>query len=88
MIVQAYDQDNPPVLILPERTDQRELSTAESQLLRDIATLQESLSLDLLDTAKPFLTQQEKKNLLVHMDWLRNNLSQLIYRLDRLPTTD
>jgi hypothetical protein len=60
MTVQAYDQNNLPVLILPEKTDQRDLSTAESQLLRDIATLQESLSLDLLDTAKPFLTQQEK----------------------------
>ena len=56
---------------MPERADQRELSTAESQLLRDIATLQESLSLDLLDTAKPFLTQHEKKNLLIHMDWLK-----------------
>jgi hypothetical protein len=88
MTVHAYDQDNPPVLILPERTDQREFSTAESQLLRDIATLQESLSLDLLDTAKPFLTQQEKRNLLVHMDWLRNNLAQLINKLNKLPTTD
>ena len=73
---------------MPERADQRELSTAESQLLRDIATLQESLSLDLLDTAKPFLTQQEKKNLLKHMDWLMKNLPQLIDRLNKLPTTD
>ena len=73
---------------MPERADQRELSTAESQLLRDIATLQESLSLDLLDTAKPFLTQQEKKNLLKHMDWLMGNLPQLIDRLNKLPATD
>ena len=72
---------------MPERPDQRELSTAEAQLLRDIATLQESLSLDLLDTAKPFLTQQEKKNLLKHMDWLSSNLPQLIDRLNKLPTT-
>ena len=77
-----------PGLVVPERADQREFSTAESQLLRDIATLQESLSLDLLDTAKPFLTQQEKKNLLIHMDWLRSNLAQLIDRLNKLPTTD
>jgi hypothetical protein len=73
---------------VPETADQRELSTAESQLLRDIATLQKSLSLDLLDTAKPFLTQQEKKNLLTHMNWLRSNLAQLIVRLNKLPTTD
>ena len=46
------------------------------------------LSLDLLDTAKPFLTQHEKKNLLIHMDWLKKNLAQLIDRLNKLPTTD
>jgi hypothetical protein len=77
-----------PDLIMQEKADQRDLSTAESQLLRDIATLKESLSLDLLDKANPFLTKQEKKNLLVHMDWLRDNLAQLITRLNELPTTD
>ena len=74
--------------VVPERADQSELSTAESQLLRDIATLQKSLSLDLLETAKPFLTQQEKSNLLVHMNWLTRNLAELINRLNKLPTTD
>jgi len=88
MAVQAYDDSLPLGLIVPEKAGQRELSTAESQLLRDIATLQESLSLDLLDAAKPFLTQQEKKNLLIHMSWLRSNLAQLIDRLEKLPTTD
>ncbi|MCS5692937.1 hypothetical protein NZK33_13225 [Cyanobium sp. FGCU-6] len=88
MAVQAYDSSPTLRLIVPEKAGQRELSTAESQLLRDIATLQESPSLDLLDAAKPFLTQQEKKNLLIHMSWLRSNLAQLIDRLEKLPTTD
>jgi hypothetical protein len=60
----------------------------KEKLIRDYNGLRDSLRLDMIDMTRPFLTNEEKKGLRNHMNWIISELNNLRERLEELETAE